>query len=267
MGIGNSRAISPIPVLLSLLLFLSLPARHLPGLYQKLLCLLPSRASTGKKGTTCWRRCALRLLSSAPPGAMCCLSLWTHPGAWRVACKRRWQYQQWLPSSALIRVKDGPAVAPLTGDKTWFFPYAPGNGETWASEAIDVARTFAQANSRTLVLAGATPGWPEMDMTLVAVGPENVPEGGSVLWLGDGAAGADFALALWDWLPGTPFGLYGAGTETFRLRVGEGWTAPFFWSGGSTLAMQPGPKTIPPTPWSCLHHLSADFRRSLWSDR
>ena len=125
---------------------------------------------------------------------------------------------------------DGLAVAPLAGSTPWLRPYAPGNTDDWAAESVNAAKAFAQAEGRTLLLAGATLGWPGMDGTSLAA-PGDVPENGAVLWLGDAAAGADFALAMWNRQPGTPFGIYTAGVETFRQRVGGEMGGPIFLVG------------------------------------
>jgi len=127
-------------------------------------------------------------------------------------------------------VTDSSAFAPVAGRARWFRPYAPGETDTWSAEAVDIASAFAQANGRILLLAGTNAGWPQMDVPLLA-GPDEVPTDRAVLWLGDAGAGADFALALWDRLPGTPVGLYAAGSEIFRLRVGAQMDGPVFLIG------------------------------------
>ncbi|MBI3959331.1 MAG: hypothetical protein HY328_11030 [Chloroflexi bacterium] len=115
---------------------------------------------------------------------------------------------------------EGTAVEQSVDDGKWLYPYAPSGNDNWAVEAVDAAAAFAEEEGRTLIVAGRPPGWPEMKVETGA-GADDVQAGQTVLWLGDAAAGAGFALAVWERLPGTPFGLYGAGVETFRQRVGE----------------------------------------------
>jgi len=117
-------------------------------------------------------------------------------------------------------VGDGAAVASLWERNRWLRPYAPTENDGWAAVAVARAAAYAEREGRTLLLAGRGPGWPQMDVEMAAKSGD-VQAGQAVLWLGDAAAGADFALAVWKQRPGAPFGLYSAGAETFRRRVGE----------------------------------------------
>lgn len=105
-------------------------------------------------------------------------------------------------------------------DRTkWFSPYNPVGDVTWRTEWMDRARLFADKEGRRLVLAGLPAGWLEAAEKIVT-GPDGVQAGDLVLWLGDAAAGADFAAALWQRLPDAPFGLDAAGVETVLQRAG-----------------------------------------------
>ncbi|RLT35574.1 MAG: hypothetical protein DWI57_15545 [Chloroflexi bacterium] len=125
---------------------------------------------------------------------------------------------------------EGGALAQSVDDSRWLHPYAPSGKANWAVEAVDAALAFAAQEGRTLRLAGVPSGWPQMGVESVA-GADDAQAGQALLWLGDAAAGADFAQAVWQRLPDTPFGLYGAGAETFRLRVGEEMTGVVFLVG------------------------------------
>ena len=245
LGAGDRKAQSPIPILLSLFLFLSACTPTRP--VSKIALLAPFEGVYRQEGYDALAAMRAAIADLCPAGGdVLPLALDTSQGVARTA-------QKALADPAVIAivgpywVMEGLEVAPLMGDKTWFFPYAPGNGGTWAAEAVDAASAFAQADGRALLLAGTNAGWPRMDVPLLA-GPDDVPADGVVLWLGDAAAGAGFALALWERLPGTPFGLYGAGAETFRLRVGDGMGGPVFlvgWidTGYATWAANHSPNT------------------------
>jgi hypothetical protein len=125
---------------------------------------------------------------------------------------------------------EGFATGQLIADEKWLHPYAPAGSDAWASSAVATAAAFAKREGRALVLAGVPTGWPEADSEFAAT-PGDVQANQSVLWLGDAAAGADFALAVWERLPDTPMGLYGAGAATLRQRVGERMTGSIFLVG------------------------------------
>lgn len=83
-----------------------------------------------------------------------------------------------------------------------------------------LAKPWVESQGRTLVLAGGKEGIPDVGIPIVHL-PEMVTEGQTVLWMGEPAEGAAFALELWKRLPDTSFGLYAAGMEIFRQRVGR----------------------------------------------
>lgn len=122
---------------------------------------------------------------------------------------------------------DGLSDRRLFDGDRWQHPYAPAGNPNWAEDAVDAAIAFAEGERHTLVLAGIPAGWPQMDVAIAATA-DDVQAGQTLLWLGDAAEGADFAQAIWQRLPSTPFGLYAAGVETFRQRVGEQMTGPLF---------------------------------------
>ena len=122
---------------------------------------------------------------------------------------------------------DEAAIGGQLDQEKWFRPYAPSGNGDGAAELVATARLFAQAEGRQLVLAGLPVGWTEVKGAAVS-DPDGVQVGDSILWLGDPAAGAAFAQAVWQRLPETPFGLYAAGIESFRRRVGEQMTGPLF---------------------------------------
>lgn len=109
----------------------------------------------------------------------------------------------------------------------WRNPYAPTGDADWAADALALVGPWVESQGRALVLAGGGEGMPDVGIPTVS-SPELVAEGQSVLWMGDPAGGADFALKLWERLPDAPFGLYGAGMETFRRRIGRAGEAPLF---------------------------------------
>lgn len=122
---------------------------------------------------------------------------------------------------------DGLAALQIFSGDRWQHPYAPSGDANWAKEVLDAAIAFAERERHTLVLAGVPVGWTQTDGA-VAVAVDDVQAGQAVLWLGDAAEGADFARSVWERLPDTPIGLYTAGVETFRQRVGEKTTGPLF---------------------------------------
>ena len=141
--------------------------------------------------------------------------------------------QKVLADSSVVAVigpfwaADEVAIGGQLDREKWLRPYAPSGNGDWAAELVATARLFAQGEGRQLILAGLPVGWPEVEGAALS-DPGGVQAGDSVLWLGDPAAGAAFALAVWQRLPQTPIGLYAAGIETFRRRVGEQTTGPLF---------------------------------------
>ncbi|HRJ42868.1 MAG: hypothetical protein KJZ86_12115 [Caldilineaceae bacterium] len=155
----------------------------------------------------------------------------------------------------------------------WWHPYAPAGNRAWAGEAVNAARGFAEGEGRRLVLAATPPDWSGLGAETVAEADEVQP-GQTVLWLGDAAAGADFAKAVWERLPETPFGLYGAGAETFRQRVGEsllgtlfvvGWIDDDYpaWAAGH-LPNTPAAYTVYRLTADVLHRLSGETTTTVW---
>lgn len=126
---------------------------------------------------------------------------------------------------------DGDALGSWLAQGRWLRPYAPtGADDGWAALVLNRVRAHAQAEGRTLLLAGSPEGWP-LSPQEVAQEPETVQPGQTVLWLGDATAGAAFALAVWEENPDTPFGLYAAGSESFRARLGGPMRGPVFLAG------------------------------------
>jgi len=121
-------------------------------------------------------------------------------------------------------------VGLIAAGKGWLRPFAPVENGNWAGSVVTTAEAFAKNGGRELILAGLPAGWPTTK-TAIATDPGAVDAGQAILWLGDAAAGADFALAVWKRLPDTPIGLYSAGAETFRKRVGAQMTGPVFLVG------------------------------------
>jgi branched-chain amino acid transport system substrate-binding protein len=244
LGNGNQNIQSPIPVpqslfpplfaflLLAFAFFLS--ACTPTGPVAKIALLAPFEGIYRQEGYDGLAVMRAAIAEQCPAGTdVLPLALDTSRGVARAAQKALAD-----PSVAAIVgpywAMDGPALASsitsAAAEKRWFLPYAPTDADTWAVAAVDAASDFARTDGRALLLAGVSPGWPQIGAALVA-GPDDVPTHGAVLWLGDAAAGADFALALWNRLPGTPFGLYGAGAETFRLRAGGQMGGPVFLVG------------------------------------
>jgi len=125
---------------------------------------------------------------------------------------------------------DGSALGSLVDGEKWLHPYAPTGDERWAVAAVEKAHAFAQAQNRILTLAGESSDWPNLNFKWAA-GPEDVGDEDVLFWLGDAAEGAEFALAVWQRLPATPIGLYGAGIESFRQRVEKRVIGPLFLVG------------------------------------
>lgn len=168
---------------------------------------------------------------------------------------------------------EGTTVEQSVDDGRWLHPYAPAGNDTWAVEAVNAAVVFAKREGWTLILAGIPPGWPETGISSVA-GADDVQMGQAILWLGDAAAGAGFALAVWKRLPDTPIGLYGAGAETFRQRMGEEMTGAVFVVGwideayvvwaASHAPNTPAAYTVYRQTTDVLSHLAGETITTLW---
>ncbi len=122
---------------------------------------------------------------------------------------------------------DGATLGGLAEGDRWLHPYAPTRDSGWVKQVVASASAYAQKSGHTLRVAGLPAGRPEVGVSTVQR-PEDVEPGQSILWLGDGAAGADFAQAVWERLPDTPFGLLGSGAALIRQRAASGSANPLF---------------------------------------